>query len=110
MCPIRPQVPASDTPGILIIGRPRLSGGRHGPAGQRALPPDRGDEGHARPVDQVGVGRRVENHSVGARTGPQRADVLAPQGVRAAERAIDSGAAADALERFVQRTNELAGT
>ena len=29
-------------------------------------------------------------------------------GVRAAERAIDDGAAADALERFVKRTNELA--
>jgi hypothetical protein len=28
--------------------------------------------------------------------------------VRAAERAIDEGAAADALERFVQRTNQLA--
>jgi len=30
------------------------------------------------------------------------------QGVRAAERAIDSGAAAEALKRFVRRTNELA--
>jgi anthranilate phosphoribosyltransferase len=35
------------------------------------------------------------------------ADTL-EQGVRAAERAIDGGAAAEALERFVRRTNELA--
>ena len=36
-----------------------------------------------------------------------RADSLA-DGVRAAEEAIDSGAARDALERFVERTRALA--
>ena len=35
------------------------------------------------------------------------ADTL-EQGVRAAERAIDAGAAAEALDRFVRRTNDLA--
>ena len=36
-----------------------------------------------------------------------RADSIA-EGVRAAEEAIDSGAAADLLERFVARTRDLA--
>ena len=43
------------------------------------------DERHARPVDEVRVGRRVEQDRVGARTGREVADVAAPQRPRAAE-------------------------
>jgi anthranilate phosphoribosyltransferase len=80
------------------------------------------------PVDALGAGSPEENAAISreifdGRPGPERtvavlnggaalyvagrADSLAG-GVRLAEEAIDSGAAADALARFVERTNQLA--
>ena len=82
----------------------------------------------AAPADAVGRGDPERNAQItrsvlGGRRGPERSLVLAnagaavyvagrapsiPSGVRAAEEAIDSGAAREALERYVQRTQELA--
>ena len=52
----------------------------------RPRPPTRGggDERHAGPVDEVGVGRRVEDREVGARAGGEAADVVAAQRAGAA--------------------------
>ena len=80
------------------------------------------------PADAVGRGDPERNAQItrsvlGGRRGPERSLVVAnagaavyiagrapsiPEGVRAAEEAIDSGAAREALERYVQRTRELA--